>query len=132
MMEYIFFDDALSKRFVAFAQDLGVACQEKPDDMGITIAVPEGLDDTVADALEAQYDQLLEAQADLVDEAEPGHKHAAGIRITLADGSPCMIRIEPDMMARLMGCFSIEEIHALATGIARSVENPDDRPICHT
>jgi hypothetical protein len=36
------------------------------------------------------------------------------------------------MMNRLMGCLSIDEIHQLATTIARSVENPDNRPLCQT
>lgn len=132
MMEYIFFDAALSTRFAQFAQELGVPCQEKQDDMGITLAVPEDLDDEVTDKLEAFYDQLLEEQADLVEETEPGLKHAAAINIVLADGRPCQIRIAPEMMNRLMGCLSTEEIHALATTIARSVENPDSRPLCHT
>lgn len=131
-MEYIFFDDGLSKRFVAFARDLGVACREKPDNMGIVIEVPDETDDATAEALEDKYDELMEMQAEITDESEPDQHHAAGVSITLADGRPCMIRIEPDIMARLMASFSVEEIHELATRIARSVENPDNRPICHT
>ncbi|MDD5240517.1 MAG: hypothetical protein PHG47_02220 [Sulfuricella sp.] len=132
MMEYIFFDEALCARFIEFARQLDVPCQQKPDDMGITVAVPEDLDDGVADSLETHYDQLLEEQADLTGEAEPGQKHAAAICIALADGRPCTIRIEPAIMGRLMGCLSIEEIHELATTIARNVENPNDKPLCHT
>ena len=65
-------------------------------------------------------------------QAEPDLKHTTAINITLADGRPCTIRIEPAMMNRLMSCLSIDEIHQLATTIARSVENPDNRPLCHT
>ena len=132
MMEYIFFDEALCARFIEFARQLGVPCQQKQDPMGITVAVPEDLDDSVADSLETHYDQLLEEQADLTGEAEPGQKHAAAICITLVDGRPCSIRIDPAIMGRLMGCLSIEEIHELATTIARNVENPDNKPLCHT
>lgn len=132
MMEYIFFDETLCARFIEFARRLDVPCQKKQDDMGITVAVPEDLDDSVADNLETHYDLLLEEQAELTDETEPEQRHAAAICINLADGRPCTIRIEPAIMWRLMGCLSIEEIHELATTIARNVENPNDKPICHT
>jgi hypothetical protein len=92
--------------------------------------VPEDLDDLIANRLETYYAMLLDDQAELVEEAEPDLKHVAAINITLADGRPCAIRIEPAMMGRLMSCLSIDEIHQLATTIARSVENPDNRPLC--
>lgn len=131
-MEYIFFDDGLSKRFAAFSHDLRVVCREKSDSMGIVIEVPDELDDGTAEALEEKYDELMEIQAEMTDAAEPDQHHAAGVGITLSDGRPCMIRIEPEIMGRLMANFSVEEIHDLATRIARSVENPDNSPICHT
>jgi hypothetical protein len=132
MMEYIFFNDSISQRFAEFVQVLGIPCQEKRDQMGLIIAVPEDLDDLIANRLETYYAMLMDDQADLVEAAESDLKHVAAIRIALADGRPCTIRIEPAMMGRLMGCLSIAEIHQLATTIARSVENPDDKPLCHT
>ena len=132
MMEYIFFSASLSSRFAEFVQVLGVPCQESKDEMGIIVAVPEDLDDELSTRLETYYAHLMDEQADLVEEEEPGLKHAAAINITLSDGRPCTIRIEPEMMNRLMGCLSIEEIHELAVSIARSVENPDNRPLCKT
>lgn len=131
MMEYIFFNDSISRRFAEFAQVLGIPCQERRDPMGLVVAVPEDLDDYIANRLETYYAMLMDDQADLVEADEPELKHVAGINIALADGRPCTIRIEPAMMGRLMGCLSIDEIHQLATTIARSVENPDDKPLCH-
>ena len=98
--------------------------------MGIIVALPEDLPETVAEALEERYDELLEQQAALVEAGEADLKHVAGIPIALADGSPCMVRIAPAMMNRLLGCMSIEELHELVTGIARDVENPDGRALC--
>jgi hypothetical protein len=66
----------------------------------------------------------------MVEDAEPDLKHTTAIHITLGDGRPCAICLEPAMMNRLMSCLSIDEIHQLATSIARSVENPDNRPLC--
>lgn len=132
MMEYIFFHASISRRFAEFVQVLGIPCQEKQDQMGLIVAVPEDLDEPIANRLETYYAMLMDDQADLVNATEPDQKHLAGIRITLADGRPCSIRIEPAMMGRLMDCLSIDEIHQLATTIARSVENPDDKPLCQS
>ena len=132
MMEYIFFNDSISRRFAEFAQVLGIPCQEKNDAMGLVVAVPEDLDDQLSNRLETYYAMLMDDQADLVEADEPKLKHVAGISIALVDGRPCTIRIEPEIMGRLMDCLSIAEIHQLATTIARSVENPDDKPLCHT
>lgn len=130
MMEYIFFNDSISRRFAEFVQVLGIPCQERRDKMGLIIAVPEDLDDLIANRLETYYAMLLDDQAELVEESEPDLKHTTAISITLADGRPCAIRIEPAMMNRLMGCLSLDEIHQLATAIARCVESPDNRPLC--
>jgi hypothetical protein len=131
-MEYIFFNDSISRRFAEFVQVLGIPCQEKGDAMGLIVAVPEDLDDSLSNRLETYYAMLMDDQADLVEADEPKLKHVAGINITLADGRPCTIRIEPEMMGKLMGCLSIDEIHQFATTIAHSVENPDNRPLCKT
>lgn len=130
MMEYIFFSASLASRFAEFVQVLGIPCEESKDGMGIIVAVPEDLDDELSTRLETYYAHLMDEQAEMVEDEEPGLKHAAAVNITLADGRPCTIRIEPDMMNRLMSCLSIDEIHELAVTIARSVENPDNRPLC--
>jgi len=132
MMEYIFFNAELAERFAEFARLIGTSSEKRSDNMGLVVAVPEDLDDELGNRLDTYYAHLLDEQADMVEEAEPDLKHTASINITLADGRPCAIRIEPAMMNRLMSCLSIDEIHELATSIARSVENPDNRPLCQT
>jgi hypothetical protein len=129
-MEYIFFNAELAERFAEFARLIGASCEERSDNMGLVVAVPEDLDDALGNRLETYYAHLLDEQAEMVEEAEPDLKHATAINITLADGRHCTIRIEPAMMNRLMGCLSIADIHELATTIAHSVENPDNRPLC--
>jgi len=132
MMEYIFFNAEIAERFAEFARLIGTSYEEHSDNMGLVVAVPEDLDEALGNRLETYYAHLLDEQAEMVEESEPGLKHTAAINITLADGRPCAIRIEPALMNRLMGCLSIAEIHQLATTIARSVENPDNRPLCRT
>lgn len=131
MMEYIFFSEQLRDDFVAFARELGVECTLEGDEMGQIAAVPEDLPDEVCDRLEARYDELMEAQADLVDQEEDGlKKHVAALRVELDDGRPCMIPLPPDMMNRLLSVFTLEEVQALVTVVARSVANPSDGPVC--
>lgn len=132
MMEYIFFNAELAERFAGFARLIGARCEERSDSMGLVVAVPEDINEELSNRLETYYAHLLDEQAEMVEETEPDLKHTAAINITLADGRPCAIRIEPAMMNRLMSCLSIDEIHQLATTIARSVENPDNRSLCQT
>jgi hypothetical protein len=131
-MEYIFFNAELAERFAEFARLIGTRCEERSDKLGLVVAVPEDLDAELGNRLDTYYAHLLDEQADMAEETEPGLKHNTSINITLANGQPCLIRIEPAMMNRLMSCLSIDEIHELVTSIARSVENPDDCPLCQT
>jgi len=132
MLEYIFFDEDVLNRFMAYARQLGLECSKSDDVMGLVAAIPDDLPEEQAELLEQYYDQLQEEQCVLVEQTEGGLiKHAAGIRVTLSDGRPCMIRLEPEMANRLLGCFSIDEVQELVNIVARSIESPDDGPICH-
>ena len=131
MFEYMFFDEELRQRFVTFTHARGVECALSPDQMGLLAAVPEDIDETVSDELDAYYDELMEEQADRTDALDGDATHqAAGIRVTLSDGRPCMIRLEPALANRLLAAFSLEEMQELVNAIALSVENPEDAPLC--
>jgi hypothetical protein len=130
--EYMFFDEALRDRFVAFARERGIASTVRQDEIaGSVVELPDGLDDEQQDALEAEYDaimdeQMLRAESD----AELVSHHAAGTTVTLADGTTRMVRIPPPIARRLFEHFTSGEIHEIVTAIAQSVENPIDGPIC--
>lgn len=133
MMQYIFFDDRLRARFVEYLAGRDVECREVADEMGMVVEVSEDLEDEITDAIEDCYEQLMQEQAELLEETDERlEKNAAGVSITLSDGRPCTVRIAPELMARLLGFLSVEELHELVASIARSVENPDDSPLCHT
>ncbi|TCV90800.1 hypothetical protein [Sulfurirhabdus autotrophica] len=132
MLEYIFFDQGLLGRFMDYSNQLGVVCSESEDSMGLIVLVPENLPEDLALSLEQFYDQLLEEQSQLVEQEDGGLvKHAAGIRVTLNDGRPCMVRLEPEMANRLLEVFTLDEVQALVVAIAKSVESADDGPVCH-
>ncbi len=99
--------------------------------MGLLAATPEDLDEAVSDELDRYYDELMEEQADRVDAADGEATHqAAGIRVTLSDGRPCMIKLAPALANRLLSAFTLDEMQELVNEIARSVEAPEDGPIC--
>lgn len=131
MFEYMFFDDELRQRFVTYARSRGVECTFPPDDMGLLAATPEDMDDVVSDDLDTYYDELMEEQADRIDATDGEATHqAAGVRVTLSDGRPCMIKLEPALANRLLAAFTLEEMQELVNVIAKSVENPGDGPLC--
>ncbi|MBI3430834.1 MAG: hypothetical protein HY018_01320 [Hydrogenophilales bacterium] len=131
-VEYMFFDEALRDRFVAFAAARGIAGTVRKDEIdGFVVALPDGMDDALEEALEAEYDaimdeQMLRAESD----AELVSHAAAGVTVTLADGSTRTVRIPPPIARRLFEHFTPEEVHEIATAIAHSVENPIEGPIC--
>lgn len=130
--EYMFFDDALRDRFVAFATAHGVASTVRPDEIaGFVVTLPDGLADDLQDAIEAEYDTIMEAQMLLAEsDSDLVSHHATGITVTLADGSTRAVRIPPPIARRLFEHFTVDEIHEIASAIAQSIESPSDGPIC--
>jgi len=130
MLEYVFFEESLREKFVRFAAERDVAV-EKSNEAGFLASVPEDLDEVRSDELDEYYEVLLQENADLLEGTEDGlEKNAAGVQVELSDGTPCNIKFDPDMLARLLNCISLEELRDLVQAIAVRVENPDDRPIC--
>ena len=130
--EYMFFDAALRDRFVAFAAARGIASSVRKDEIaGFVVELPDGLDDAQQEALEAEYESIMDEQMLLAesDEELVSH-HAAGITVTLADGTTRAVRIPPPIARRLLAHFTPGEVHEIASAIVQSVENPVDGPLC--
>lgn len=130
--EYMFFDEALRDRFVAFAADHGVIGTVRPDEIaGFVVELPDGIADDLQDAIEAEYDAIMDEQMLLAEsDSELVSHHATGVTVTLADGTTRAVRIPPPIARRLFEHFTAGEIHEIASAIAQSVENPVDGPIC--
>lgn len=130
MMDYIFFDTNLRDRFVKHANDLGVACDFRDDNMGLVVAVPEDLSDALMDDIENYYDELEKEQSRLMSELEGGLKMLAGFKLVLPDGETCMVPLQPDMANRLFSCFSLDEVQELFSTVARSALDPGESHLC--
>lgn len=132
MLEYVFFDEGIRDKFVEFLRARGVAvvCS---DEEGCLAAVPEDLEDELADEIDACYEKLLQETAELLEQGEHAmEKNVAGVTFALADGTPCTVRLDPDLVARILNCITMEEFRDMVQLIAAGVENPDNRPLCHT
>lgn len=131
-LEYMFFDTALRDRFVAFASALGIPSSVRQDNIaGFVVELPDSLDDAQQEALEAEYEAIMDTQMLAAEsDAELVNHHAAGVMVTLSDGTTRSVRIPPAIARRLFAHFSAEEIHEIASALAQAIENPSDLPLC--
>ena len=130
MDEYIFFAAGLRDKFVEYASAQGVVCELRDDKMGLVVAVPEDLDEELVDALEAQYDELQDQQAELISRTEGGLGKLAGFKLNLPDGRSCTVPLQADIANRLLSCFSFKEIGELFDTVARSALDPRNDHLC--
>lgn len=131
-IEYIFFDQSLSERFLQFAAERGVAGEVRHDAMdGYVVRLPEGFGDELEDEIEDEYDALMREQMVLAENDESwGTRQVMGVEIARADGSRRVVRIEGAIGRKLSEHFTPEEIHELVAAIVGSIENPVDGPLC--
>lgn len=133
MLDYIFFNDILRAAFIESVREKNVAYVEKQDSMGTVVAIADDIDDDTSEALETRYDELMETQATLTDRADgDANKHIAVVRITLDDGTPHIVALEPEIANRLLDAFSVDEIQELFSHVARSVIDHEEATLCHT
>jgi hypothetical protein len=130
MMEYIFFDANLRDRFVAYANGLSVACELQDDNMGIVVRVADDLSVELMDGLEAHYDELENEQSQLMVKIDGGMRSLAGFSLVLPDGAITTVPLQPDVANRLLSNFSIDEIQALFSTIARCALEPKEKHLC--
>lgn len=130
--EYIFFDADLRDRFMQALSERALACQTRADAMeGFVVSLPVEPDEDTLDAIEEEYETLMEEQM-LRAESRPewvSHQ-VAGVQITRSDGSPAVVRLPASIARGLLENFSTDEIHALVTAIAHSLDHPVDGPLC--
>lgn len=129
--EYMFFDEALGRRFLDLAAARGLSGTLRADAMeGYVVELPEA-DDDLAEALEADYAALMTEQRDLVEAGDaPGARKLMAVNVTLPDGQVRQVRLSGALGRRLLEHFDIDEINELAAAIARDIAHPVSGPLC--
>jgi chromosome condensin MukBEF complex kleisin-like MukF subunit len=131
MLEYVFFDESILKKFIDFSVAQGVEARRRMDE-ALIVAIPEDLEPAVEQAIDIQYEHLLQETASLLEEGDDAlEKNVAGVQITLSNGQRCTIRLDPDFVARILTAISMDELRDMVQHVADGVENPDERPLCH-
>jgi Na+-translocating ferredoxin:NAD+ oxidoreductase RnfG subunit len=131
MSEYIFFDPTLRDRFLTLVADHRIQADTRPDPIeGFLVILPEALPDEIDEALEEEYERLMDEQQQLVEAGDEQDRTVMGVDITLPDGRACVVRLPPIFARRLCDHFSGDEIRMLVTEIAASVLDPATGPLC--
>jgi hypothetical protein len=131
MLEYVFFNDSFRLQFVARLESLGLSHEDAIDPIeGAAIVRIEEPDDGTWDLLDDYYDELSDAdQAELENSADDAMS-TAGIYIELSDGRKTLAKVRPEVMNRMLASVSMDEFNEFVEIIVKSVEEPDDSPIC--
>ena len=131
MFEYIFSHKELSAAFCEQLAKLAIPYASKDDDLGFVVSIPEDLEDGIVEQVEVFYDMLMERSEEMLDaENDEPDRHVAAITITLSDGRITQALIRPELMNKLLGALSFEELNEVVEAITDGVERPDNRPVC--
>jgi len=131
MLEYILFHEQSLNRFLEWLEQHAIPCEQRRDEMGLLVAIPDNLDDETTAAIEACYEKLLADSEALLAEAGQGpEKHAAALTIQLGDGRTVQAPVPPALLNKVLSAISVHELNQLIEAIVDSIENPDDRPFC--
>lgn len=132
MSEYVLFDETLRDRFVQFVRAQNLSCEVRVDAVaGYVVQVPDGLPEDIEDAIEENYDILMEQQQDMVESAEGSvDRTLMAVEVELADGQSRHICLPALYARRLYEHFTIDEIRDLVTTIAQDAVDPQTGAIC--
>lgn len=133
MLEYLFFNSSVAKKFRDFLLEhrLSFEEHEEPIQKALLVSLPEPDDDELWDLIDDYYDELAEEDQELV-ESEDGSVDSsrAGIYLQLANGEQTIAKVDPAILNRILSAISMEELNLFLDTIVKSVEMPDDSPIC--
>ena len=129
---YIFFEADLRDRFVQALAARALDCHQHDDEMeGFVVELDTEPDDEVLEALEAEYEALMQEQMlRAEDRPDWGSHQVASLSVSRADGSSVTVRLPPAVARPLMERFTAEEAHALVSAIVHSLDDPQDGPLC--
>jgi len=135
MLEYLFFNQVIADKFIDFLKLKDLSWELYIDPMldSIVVKTPEDIEDELWDELDDFHESLGAEDQKLLEDAlqdTEEETNAAGIYIQLVNGKQTVAQINPDIMNRMLDVITMDEFNEFIETIVRSVENPDDSPIC--
>lgn len=133
MLEFVFFDPRPRQRFVEFLMARAISVTELEDDETFGVGIPEDVDDSLMEAIEAHYDEMMAYNQQLFEAESVGTEaQAAGVVLNLASGDTVYARVNPMLLGRIMEVLTPQEFGEVVNAIVDAVENPESSPLCHT
>ena len=133
MPTYGFYDADIRQTFLDAISNhkLVTSLGERHDELVVTIESDIEFETELE--IDEVYNSLLGDGLDLwssEEEIEGLETNAAGVRVQLASGQACQVRIDTNIMNKVLGCLTLAELENLVQQIALAVENPSDSPLC--
>lgn len=120
MLDYIFFHERPRRAFRDFVRAQGLEFEEREDSLGMTISVPADLPDAQVARLDELYERLMEEQERLLGEED--EETMTALTVELSDGRTVYVPVDSEVVERVLGAISAEELGALVEAIAQAVE----------
>lgn len=138
LMEYLFFDEALAKRFQAYCQAQGVESQIEQsvthtDDDAFNVQISQTMSEAQTEAIEERYSDMLfgEQAAQIEGQEQSGLlADACGVQVQLQSGQFTTVAIHPEIMNKILSVLTITELQTFLSQVAEDIENPKSGPIC--
>lgn len=132
MLDYIFYHKDPRDKFIDYLTNQDIPYVKMEDTMGLVVAVPEDMEESIEESIEVHYDMLMEDAEDLIiDDGGVAEKDVAAITITLDDGRIIYASVSPNVINRVLSVITNQELNDLVNSIVSSVFDPDERPICN-
>lgn len=129
MLEYVFFEEEPRQRFQAFLNQHRVAWTLEPGDPESLVVVDDaGIDEALADRVEALYEELfaLEHSLFVADSVQAQAKpRAKGVPLHLKDGTTLHADLPEELIKRLLTVITTDELDLIADAIACALEDAD-------
>ncbi len=136
MLEYIFFNSSLTREFISYLDENKIDYANQTDDsfgtiQGSIISIAEDTKDSHLNELQYLYDTLQVKQENILESSGDALlTNVAGMEVALKNGKTCTIKINPEIVSKILTVISFEELQSFVNDITNCVQNPDDKPVC--
>lgn len=131
MLEYVFFEEDPRRRFQGFLDEHAVPWTLESRHPETLVVVDDSrLNEALADRLESLYDELFDLEQSLFLAEKPPPTAATrtkGIGLHLKDGTKINVNLPQELIDRILGAISPEELDLVADAIVCAFEDSEDR-----
>lgn len=132
MLDYIFKYQQSATKFIKMIKKHKLVYKASSDviDNSKIISIEEPVADDIWDKLDELYDKLEENERKRLEAESTDCLSATALYIELKNGGNTIASIDPELVNRILGVLTIQELNDFIHQIAKSVEDPDTTPIC--